>query len=143
MPNNAFAQSVPPGVNDETTLPTVTVVEKLGTNQYYQSDVDAATRTGTPAREVPQSVRVLPRQTLEDIGAIRLDDSLDYVSGISRQNNFGGTWDNLSIRGFAGHEDTGMSLLRNGFSSNRGFNAPRDTANVESIECLKGPSAAW
>lgn len=142
MPNNAFAQSVPPGVNDETTLPTVTVVEKLGTNQYYQSDVDAATRTGTPAREVPQSVRVLPRQTLEDIGAIRLDDSLDYVSGISRQNNFGGTWDNLSIRGFAGHEDTGMSLLRNGFSSNRGFNAPRDTANVESIEFLKGPSAA-
>ena len=142
MPNNAFAQSVPPEANDETTLPTVTVVEKLGTNQYYQSDVDAATRTGTPAREVPQSVRVLPRQTLEDIGAIRLDDSLDYVSGISRQNNFGGTWDNLSIRGFAGHEDTGMSLLRNGFSSNRGFNAPRDTANVESIEFLKGPSAA-
>lgn len=58
--------------------------------------------------------------------AMRLDASLDYVSGVSRQNNFGGAWDNLAVRGFAGHEDSGMSLLRNGFSSNRGFNAPRE-----------------
>lgn len=35
-----------------------------------------------------------------------------------------------------------MSLLKNGFSDNRGYNAPRDTANIESIEFLKGPSGA-
>lgn len=51
-------------------------------------------------------------------------------------------WDNFSIRGFSGHENTGMSLLKNGFSDNRGYNAPRDTANIESIEFLKGPSGA-
>lgn len=141
LSRNAFAQSAPTATKDEKTLPTVEVVSTQA-NQYYQPDVDAATRTGTPAREIPQSVRVLPRQAIEDIGAIRLSDSLDYVSSVSRQNNFGGTWDNFSIRGFAGHENTGMSLLRNGFSSNRGFNAPRDMANVESIEFLKGPSAA-
>jgi iron complex outermembrane receptor protein len=32
--------------------------------------------------------------------------------------------------------------IKNGFSDNRGYNAPRDTVNIESIEFLKGPSAA-
>ena len=35
-----------------------------------------------------------------------------------------------------------MATLLNGFSSNRGFNAPRDLAGVERIEFLKGPAAA-
>ncbi len=109
---------------------------------YYEGEGSGATRTDTPQREVPQSVRVLPQQMLADVGAMRLDDSLDYASGVSRQNDFGGAWDNLAIRGFTGHEDAGLGLLRNGFPSNRGFNAPRDMANVERIEFLKGPSAA-
>ncbi|MBT0962284.1 TonB-dependent siderophore receptor [Denitromonas iodatirespirans] len=136
---NAWAQTAQP-VGD-VVLPTVQVQETSGT-QYYQLDASGATRTGTPLREVPQAVRVLPRQVLDDVEAVRLDDTLDLVSGVSRQNNFGGTWDNIAIRGFSGHENTGMSLLRNGFSSNRGFNAPRDMANVENVEFLKGPSAA-
>lgn len=137
---NAFAGN--DTASDDVLLPTLQVQGASLSDQYYLSESGAATRTGTPLREVPQAVRILPRQTLDDIGALRLDDSLDYVSGVSRQNNFGGTWDNIAIRGFAGHENTGMSLLRNGFSSNRGFNAPRDMANIESIEFLKGPSAA-
>ncbi|WP_369958786.1 TonB-dependent siderophore receptor [Pseudomonas benzenivorans] len=123
-------------------LPSMSISGASAGETYYESKAGAATRTDTPLRELPQSVRVLPRQVLDDIGAMSLNDSLDYVSGVSRQNNFGGTWDNIAIRGFAGHENSGMSLLRNGFSSNRGFNAPRDLANVESIEFLKGPSAA-
>lgn len=140
MAAGAFAETMQD--TDVVTLPAVQVRGASSTEQYYQAEASAATRTGAPLREVPQAVRVLPRQTLDDIGAVRFDDSLDYVSGVSRQNNFGGTWDNLAIRGFAGHENTGMSLLRNGFSSNRGFNVPRDMANIESIEFLKGPSAA-
>jgi iron complex outermembrane receptor protein len=84
----------------------------------------------------------MSRQTLDDLGAVRLDDSLDYVGGVSRQNNFGGLWDNIAIRGLAGDINTGMTLLQNGFSGNRGFNAPRDTANVERIEFLKGSAAS-
>ncbi|RZL98712.1 MAG: TonB-dependent siderophore receptor, partial [Variovorax sp.] len=60
----------------------------------------------------------------------------------SRQNNFGGLWDNIAIRGLPGSDSTGMATLFNGFSSNRGFNAPRDLAAVERIEFLKGPAAA-
>src|SRR5206468_2745522 len=66
----------------------------------------------------------------------------DHVSGVSRQNDFGGTWDNFSIRGFSGNENTGPNFLRNGLGGNRGISAPRDTANVERIEFLKGPAAA-
>lgn len=112
------------------------------TVEYYQVVPSFATRTDTPIHETPQSVQVVSRQFLDDISASRLDDTLDHVSGVSRQNNFGGLWDNIALRGFAGNENTGMSLLRNGFANNRGFNAPRDLANIDHIEFLKGPSSA-
>lgn len=109
---------------------------------YYQKDAGAATRTNTPGMETPQAVNILSRQVLDDVRATRIDDTLELVSGVSRQNNFGGLWDNFAIRGFAGHENTGPAMLRNGFSGNRGFNPPRDTANTERVEFLKGPAAA-
>jgi len=132
------------GQVEEVILPTVHVDSGRDTavTDYYISETSAVTKTGTPQREIPQSVRVLTRQALDDTGSVRLDDSLAYVSGVSRQHNFGGLWDNIAIRGFAGNENTGMSMLRNGFQDNRGYNAPRDLANVQSIEFLKGPSAA-
>ncbi|MDA8454401.1 TonB-dependent siderophore receptor [Acidovorax sp. GBBC 3334] len=102
----------------------------------------SATRMPGPPLAVPQALSTIDRDTLGTLGATRLDQVIDYVPGVSRQNDFGGTWDNIALRGFAGHEDTGMSLLRNGMQANRGFNAPRDTANVERFEFLRGPVAA-
>jgi iron complex outermembrane receptor protein len=122
-------------------LPAVEAVGRRTSGDYH-ADEASGTRTDLPLREIPQAVRVLSRQTLDDLGAIRLDDTLDYVGGVSRQNSFGGLWDNVAIRGFAGDVNTGMALLLNGFSANRGFNAPRDMANVERIEFLKGPAAS-
>lgn len=126
----------------DTELSAVEVVGRGQSGDYHQQESSGATRTDTPLREVPQAVRVMPRQLVDDIGAVRLDDTLDYVSGVSRQNNFGGQWDNFAIRGLAGNENTGLGFLLNGFAGNRGFNAPRDTANIERIEFLKGPAAA-
>lgn len=122
-------------------LPAMEVVGRRQSGAYH-ADEASGTKTDLPLREVPQAVRVLSRQTLDDLGAVRVDEALDYVGGVSRQNNFGGLWDNIAIRGLAGDINSGMSLLRNGFSGNRGFNAPRDTANIERIEFLKGPAAA-
>lgn len=99
----------------------------------------AATRTDTPLVETPQAVRVLPRQFMDDLGATRLTDTVDYVSGITRLNDFGGTWDNYAIRGFSNTD--GGSLL-NGFASGRGYGPQRDVASVERVEFLKGPAAA-
>ena len=122
-------------------LPTIDVVGRTESGTYHGSEATGA-KTSLPLRELPQSVRVITRQAIDDLGATKLDDLLDYVGGVSRQNSFGGLWDNVAIRGLPGNENTGMATLYNGFSANRGFNAPRDLAGVERVEFLKGPAAA-
>lgn len=122
-------------------LPSVSVVG-AATASYNPQEASGATRTDTPLREVPQSVRVLPRALLDDIGATRFDQSFDYASGVARQNNYGGLWDNFAIRGFSGSENTGSAYLVNGFVANRGFTAPRDAATIERVEVLKGPTSS-
>ncbi|CAM3949352.1 TonB-dependent siderophore receptor [Arcobacter cloacae] len=132
--------------NDKTTLSPITIENNLsettGEYSYYKTKSYSATKTDTPLKEVPQSVQIVNKEIIQDTNSVTLSDTLVYVSGTSYQNNFGGMWDNFSIRGFSGHENTGMSLLKNGFSDNRGYNAPRDTANIESVEFLKGPSGS-
>lgn len=124
-----------------TELDAIRVVGRQESGTYYADDT-TGTKTALALRELPQSVRVITRQAIDDLGANKLDDVLDYVGGVSRQNSFGGLWDNIAIRGLPGNENTGMATLLNGFSSNRGFNAPRDLAGVERIEFLKGTAAA-
>lgn len=135
----AVAQTSEPPVESE--LSTVEVVGRTESGAYHSEEA-AGAKTDLPLRELPQSVRIVTRQAIDDLGATKLDDVLDYVGGVSRQNNFGGLWDNIAIRGLAGNDNIGMATLFNGFSSNRGFNAPRDLAAVERIEFLKGPAAA-
>ena len=138
----AFAQATP--ATQQTEPESLSAVEVVGRRQSggYQADDVSGTKSSLPLRELPQSVRVMSRQAIDDLGALRLDEVLDYVGGVSRQNNFGGLWDNIAVRGLAGNENTGMAMLVNGYAGNRGFNAPRDTANIERIEFLKGPAAA-
>lgn len=119
----------------------VEVVGRRSSDSYLAATASGA-KSDLPLRELPQAARIMSRQALDDLGAVRMDDALDYVGGVSRQNNFGGMWDNIAIRGFAGDMNSGMALLKNGFAGNRGFHAPRDTANIERLEFLKGPAAA-
>jgi len=126
------------GADGDAALPQVNVVAERSA-AYNTGASRGATRTDTPLREVPQSVRVVNIEQLEDLGAMRLADTVDFVSGISRLNDFGGTWDNFGIRGFS---STDMGFLVNGFPGARGYNPPRDTATVERFEFLKGPAGA-
>lgn len=143
LPVSVLAQSLDaPGADDRLTdLDALQVVGRQDAGAYYADEASGAKST-LPLRELPQAVRVMSRQAIDDLGATRLDDTLDYVGGVSRQNNFGGLWDNIAIRGLPANENTGGAMLLNGFAGNRGFNAPRDTANVERLEFLKGPAAA-
>jgi len=101
-----------------------------------------AYRGDTPLQELPQSVQTLSASLLKDVGVTRLDQALDLVSGVARQNNFGGLWDAYAIRGFAGNENLPSGFLVNGFNAGRGFGGPRDTSDVDRIEVVKGPSSA-
>lgn len=136
LPFSAIAAEPP-----DSPLQSVDVVGRRASGAYYASEASGA-KTELSMRELPQAVRVMSRQSLDDLGALRVDDALDYVGGVSRQNSFGGMWDNIAIRGLAGDQNNGMAMLQNGFAANRGFNAPRDTANIERIEFLKGSSAS-
>ncbi|RYF79833.1 MAG: TonB-dependent siderophore receptor [Comamonadaceae bacterium] len=138
LAGHALAQPTAPTVD---ALPTIEVSDGAAGSGYH-ADEASGSKTALPLRELPQSVRVITAQAIEDRGATRLDEVLDQVSGISRQNNYGGLWDNVAIRGLPGHENTGAPTLLNGLSAGRGFNAPRDLAGVERIEFLKGPAAA-
>ncbi|MCB5186284.1 TonB-dependent siderophore receptor [Methylobacillus gramineus] len=126
--------------HDQASLPELAVTSsKTKVVGYNPLESRGATRTDTPLREVPQSVRVVSREWLDDTRALRLADTVDYVSGISRLNDFGATWDNFAIRGFS---NTDQGILINGFRGSRGYNVTRDAATVERFEFLKGPAAA-
>ena len=136
----AWAEGSEGGTGTQTgALPEISVVSDKNPASYNTASTSGATRTDTPLLEIPQSVRVMSTQQIEDLGAVRLADTVDYVSGISRLNDFGGTWDNYAIRGFS---STDMGFLINGFPGSRGYNPRRDTANIERIEFLKGPASA-
>ncbi|UOD31381.1 TonB-dependent siderophore receptor [Massilia violaceinigra] len=114
-----------------------------GQREHYRSlSATGATKTDALLKDLPQSVRVLTSEVLRDAGVSTLAGALDLASGISRQSDLGGLWDSYAMRGFTGDPNFGSDFLVNGFSSSRGYNGLRDTASTQSVEVLKGPSAA-
>lgn len=105
---------------------------------YRATRSSSATRTDVALHETPQSVSVIPRDAIEDSGATRLRDALDYAGGVGRANNFGGQGlTTFTVRGFTTGE-----FYRNGFPINRGYpNAP-DAYTIERLEVLRGPASA-
>ncbi|MBN3724886.1 TonB-dependent receptor [Burkholderia sp. Ac-20379] len=127
----------------EAQLKEVTVSGKRSASDFRPSTTSAATRTEANVMEIPFAVSGVNDKLIQTISATRGDDLYDWVSGVVRQNNFGGLWDNYAVRGFAGDGNTsGTDYLVNGFSWNRGISVPRDTADIERMEVLKGPASA-
>ncbi|HEX7741024.1 MAG TPA: TonB-dependent receptor plug domain-containing protein, partial [Sphingobium sp.] len=91
---------------------------------------------------LPQNVRLLDDRLITQAGFTDLSQLFDLAGGMARQNSFGGAWDSYAIRGFSGDINQGPDLLVNRFTANRGFNARRDVATVESFQVLKGPASA-
>jgi len=106
--------------------------------EVYSATESSGSKTQLPLRELPQSVQIVTSQTIEDLGAQKVDDLLDYVAGVTRKEGHGGMWDGVMMRGFA----NGIEALYNGFSVGRGYAAPRDLSGVERVEFLKGTAAA-
>ena len=55
---------------------------------YRATRSASATRTDTSIHETPQSISVVTKDAVEDLGATRLQDALDYAGGVGRAN----TW---------------------------------------------------
>lgn len=126
--------STPMAFAEEASVTSLDTVVVTAQKQPYRGD--------TPLKELPQSVQVLSGDLLGDVGVTDFENALDFASGVSRQNSFGGLWDSFAIRGFAGDENVPSGYLVNGFNAGRGFSGRRDASNIESIEVLKGPGSA-
>ena len=117
-------------------------IEVIATGQaeddgYNPDEAITATRTGTPLRDVPQSIQVVPQQVIEDQGVTRIGDALRNVSGVTPQRDFGGSNFRFTTRGF-----NASRILRNGFRSGTDdFSIATGTNTIERIEVLKGPAS--
>lgn len=109
---------------------------------YRAPNATSATRTDTPLRDIPRSIQVIPQQVLEDQKAIRLDEAVRNVSGVTSGAAFGGAGgagEEFIIRGFSD-----ASIFRDGFQGDAegsAFSSLRETANIERVEVLKGPAS--
>ncbi len=141
--SEGFVLSVAPGIasaeaGEDAIQVVVTGEQDEG---YNPSNASTATRTDTPLRDIPASVSVIPRQVLEDQGAVRLDEALRNVSGVTFSSSLGNRGQDFLIRGF------GATQYRNGLREDAGgggtFNnrTAQETANIERIEVLRGPAS--
>lgn len=135
----------PPSSADATTLKTVNVTDKAAYDAnnpynkgYAAPNTSFATKTDTPIMQTPLNIQVLPKVVLDDQQAIKMDQALKYVSGVTTGQGSGGLSDQVTIRGFFN-----FNYFRDGFRIDGfgGADGTRAMANVQSLEVLKGPAA--
>ena len=124
----ARAPAVPPPA------PPVVVTNAGGDVGYHANSTSSATKTNTPLRNIPQSVTVITKQQIEDIGALRLEDVSHYVPGVSTRQAEGNR-DEIVIRGQSSNADFFVNGVRDDGQ------VYRDLYNTERLEYLKGPNA--
>ncbi|MEZ9537072.1 TonB-dependent siderophore receptor [Shewanella sp. 10N.286.51.B8] len=129
--NGALAQD-----SNNPTSETNDDIERIEVNRLWQPY-----RGNVPLIDTPQAVDRINADTIKNEGITRFMDALDFSPSIVRQNNSGGMFDSFAIRGFSGDENNPTGYLVNGFNS-RGYNGNRNTANIETIEVMKGPGSA-
>lgn len=99
---------------------------------------DAATKTDTPAIEVPQPVTVIPADLYLSQGALSISDTLNYVAGV-QANPYGpdSRVDGATIRGLNALQF--RDGMRDVFSFYASIRA--DPYNFDSVQVLRGPSS--
>lgn len=105
---------------------------------YHAKRSATGTKTDTPLLETPVSVQVISRELMDDQQVLTISDAIKNVSGVyTRQGPDGNTMDSFNIRGFQVHSYGGSYM-----DGVKDFSrAPKETAGLERVEVLKGPSA--
>ena len=101
---------------------------------YHANSTSSATKTNTPLRDIPQSITVVTKQQVQDIGAQRIEDAVRYVPGVNWHQGEGNR-DQIVIRGQSSTADFFVNGMRDDGQ------VYRDLYNTERLEFLKGPNA--
>ena len=112
------------------------VVTGEGDEGYNPSSASTATRTDTPLRDIPQSIRVVPQEVIKDRQAEQLTDALENVSGVIPFSGPARSRNTVVIRGFEGFD----GFLVNGIPDLQ-INSDGTFINVERLEVLRGPAS--
>ena len=99
----------------------------------------SATRLGLPVVETPASVDIVTRQTIQEQGYRTTTDTAQGAVGVLAGDSAAAPA-NFSMRGFAGPQ---VNVTYNGISTGPTDITARwmETANLEQVEFLKGPSS--
>lgn len=116
----------------QNTLTEVVISAKRGL-RYTEPITTVGTKTTMSVIDVPQSVKVIGRQLIDDRQAIDIQDIYKYASGVSFTTPEG----NPTIRGFASAKPY-INGTRSFFLGNE---VQLTLVNVEQVEFLKGPSS--
>lgn len=98
----------------------------------------ASDKTGTPLQDLPASVRVIDRGTIDAQGGISLTDAIGNASGIGRGGGDSfGFYDRYLVRGLDAR------IYTDGFSDGDQRNGlPHSLNGVARVEVMKGPGSA-
>ncbi len=112
--------------------------------------VVTATRTELTKEEVPQSVEVITKETIENVGALSVRDALQTATNLNMTLGGGGHGDEISLRGGStddilflinGRRVAGENAYMNGSGNSRILDR-LNLSNVERIEIVRGPAGA-
>lgn len=113
---------------------TVVVTARAPLDNYRVRSTGTATGTDTPTLDIPQTIQVIPRQTLVDQGAQSLEDAIRNAPGVYVQQGEGNR-DEFYLRGVKTKSD----FFVNGLRDDSEYYRP--LYNVAHVDVLQGPSA--
>ncbi len=105
----------------------------------YKVDRSASDKFTEPLADTPKSVTIIPKEVIQDLGAVSFRDLVRTQPGITLGTGEGGNafGDRIFIRGFDARNDVYIDGLRDpGVTS-------REIFAVEQIEIVKGPSSSF
>ena len=118
---------------DETIVLSPFVVTSNDAARYQATEATSGTRARVELFESQQSISVVTRELIEDIGAGRVVDAAKYVAGVY-ESTIPNAQDRTTIRGF---QNDGATI--DGFSYFSFANV--DPVLIDRIEVVKGPNA--
>lgn len=139
---SVVAQTTSPGRparDDEVVTLNAFTVSATPTNGYRAEKTVSGTLIATDVKQMPASIQVVTEALIADMDTRRVEDSIRFVSGVglSARNEAGGGGtrsEQFVVRGFQTSQ-----VLRNGIR----MQGITNSANLERIEVLKGPSSIF
>ncbi|WP_140404454.1 TonB-dependent siderophore receptor [Acinetobacter populi] len=110
-----------------------------GTGSYTTGKMQTATKLNLSIKETPQSVSILTRSQIDDLGLTTLDDAVQNVTGLVMQKGYyQGESGSFSARGFA-ISNINVDGLTLDTGANGTFNADNDSLDIyDHVEVVRG-----